>query len=88
MYVLAITNVSVVVVVVCLFLFFTSVIVKYMKKNLDITKPRNNEQNVLSPLALCYIEVPLSLGGPHWTHCYKMGRCLGELKVTNPSPSL
>ena len=59
MYVLAITNVSVVVVVVCLFLFFTSVIVKYMKKNLDITKPRNNEQNVLSPLALCYIEVPL-----------------------------
>ena len=58
MYVLAITNVFVVVVV-CLFLFFTSVIVKYMKKNLDITKPRYNEQNVLSPLALCYIEVPL-----------------------------
>ena len=57
MYVLAITNVFVV--VVCLFLFFTSVIVKYMKKNLDITKPRNNEQNVLSPSALCYIEVPL-----------------------------
>ena len=30
-----------------------------MKKNLDITKPRYNEQNVFSPLALCYIEVPL-----------------------------
>ena len=59
MYVLATTNVFVVVVVVCLFLFFTSVIVKYMKKNLDITKPRYNEQNVFSPLALCYIEVPL-----------------------------
>ena len=30
-----------------------------MKKNLDITKPRYNEQNVLNLLALCYIEVPL-----------------------------
>ena len=34
-------------------------IVKYMKKNLDITKPCYNEQNVVSPLALRYIEVPL-----------------------------
>ena len=33
-----------------------------MKKNLDITKPRYNEQNnFASPLALRYVEVPLYL---------------------------
>ena len=32
-------------------IFVTPIIVKYMKKNLDITKPRNNEQilSVLCP---------------------------------------
>ena len=40
-------------------IFFAPVIVKYMKKNLDITKPRTN---VASPLALLYIEVSLYKG--------------------------
>ena len=38
---------------------FTPAIVKYMKKNLDMTKSRYREQIFASPLALLYIEVPL-----------------------------
>ena len=38
----------------------TLVIAKYMKKYLDITKPRYSKQNYFaSPLAVCHIEVPL-----------------------------
>ena len=37
-------------------IFFTPVIVTYMKKYLDITKLRYSEQGFANPLALGYIE--------------------------------
>ena len=41
-------------------IFFTPVIVKYMEKKLNITKPCYSEHIIFaSPLALHYIEVPL-----------------------------
>ena len=42
-------------------IFFTPVIVTYMKKYLDITKLRFSEQGLASPLALRYIEASLYL---------------------------
>ena len=37
------------------------VIVKFMEKNLDIMKPPYSEHILSVILALCYIEVPLSI---------------------------
>ena len=37
-------------------IFFTPVIITYMKKYLDITKLRYGEQGFASPLAIRYIE--------------------------------
>ena len=42
-------------------IFFTPVIVKYMKNNVHITEPRYHEQILQLPLALRYMEVPLYL---------------------------
>ena len=39
-------------------IYFAPGVVKYMEKNLDITKPRYSEQ-IVSPLVIRYIQVPL-----------------------------
>ena len=54
--------------------FVTPAIVKYMKKNLNITNSRYREQIFASPLALRYIEVPLYRSH----HTYFCGRA-GEI---------
>ena len=40
-------------------IFFTQVTANWMKKNLDITKPRSSEQILSVTLTLRYVEVPL-----------------------------
>ena len=47
-------------------IFFTLVVVKYMEKNLDVTKPRYRGQ-FASPLAHCCIEVLLQCATRRWT---------------------
>ena len=53
-------------------IFFTTIIVKYMKKNLDITKPRYSEQILLIPwpFVISMFHCILQLQGVKKIVCY------------------